>query len=124
MPTPPRPLSFPSVSLEDLVVAYRHTKAELFAERSIPSRLALQKFYEDLVGNLKVLRSKINRRLDEEVGDWINSEEFLGPIVTQPKEIEFDETGVDSKRPTSPHLYVTDAKRRWESVKNSKSPIA
>lgn len=124
MPPPVKRLRIPDVSMEELVVAYRHTKAELFAERSIPSRLALLKYEEDLVGNLKKLWAKINRGLDEDGGDWIKDEEFLGPIVTQPKEIEFGESVVESERSASPHLYVTEAKSRWESVKSSKRPIA
>lgn len=114
---------FPPVSLEDLVVAYRHTKAELFAERSIPSRLALLDYEKDLIANLENLLERINRP-PEQGHDWIESKEFLGRILRQPKSVDRDESAEQSPKAEAPHHYVTEAMERWKSFKESARPTA
>jgi hypothetical protein len=112
------------IPLSDFVIAYRHTKAELFAERSIPSRLALLDYEKDLVGNLKRLQSQI------ELSRLINNQpsfltpKFLGKIVRQPKEIKPTEGKDSAATDKQPHLYQTDAIARWETFKSQKRPIA
>lgn len=115
---------FPPISLEDLVVAYRHTKAELFAEKSIPSRLDLLAYEENLIKNLKGLLVKINHRIGPGWNNWTDDEEFLGHILQQPKAVEPNAKTVGASKPTEPHLYVTDAKARWKSFKEENQPIA
>lgn len=123
MPSVP-PSIFPPISLEDLVVAYRHTKAELFAEKSIPSRLDLLAYEEDLIANLKKLLAKLNRRMEPGWKDWTADEAFLGRILQQPKAVEPDAEAAGSSKSDEPHLYVTAAKARWESFKEDNHPSA
>lgn len=118
----PKSFSTP-FALEELVIAYRHTKAELYAERSIPAKLEILKYEENLLENLNELRTKINRRIDEPE-NWIDDEKFLGSILLQPKEVAFDENTSNIDTSKRPHLYVTDAEARWESVKSLRRPVA
>lgn len=110
------------IPLEDFVLAYRQTKAELFAERSIPSKLDLLKYEEDLITRLGSLRAKVNRSLSGGTTDWLQSSDFLGKILKQPKSVAPENTRSDPQN--EPHLYVTDAKDRWEDFKNRRNPHA
>lgn len=114
----------PPIALEDLVIAYRHTKAELFLEKSTPSRLDLLEYEKDLIANLKMLQAKVNRRIGPGLKAWTDDDAFLGHILQQPKAVEPDPETTDSSKSAEPHLYVTDAKARWTSFKKDKRPTA
>ncbi|MDX2079413.1 MAG: RNA-directed DNA polymerase [Terrimicrobiaceae bacterium] len=115
----PSTLTSSPFSLEDLVTAYRHTKAELFAEKSIPSRLDLLAYEEDLLKNLRGLMKMVNRRIGPRWRNWTDDEQFLGKILQQPKAV-FTSPPTHTKN----HFYVTDARERWRFHKKEKGTLA
>lgn len=119
----PRSISRP-FALEELVIAYRHTKADLFAERSIPSRLALLDYEKNLIENLKELRKKLNALTQNDNASWWVEQTFLGEILSQPKSVDCSGPGSNSTKNEEPHFYVTDPKNRWDRLKQECSPTA
>jgi hypothetical protein len=113
-----------SISLEDFVIAYRHTKADLFAEKSIPSRLELLEYEKDLLENLKRLLQRIQSGIGPNGNNWTDDEAFLGHILHQPKAVEPNPEDADSSKSVRAHFYITDAKARWESFKEVHRPSA
>jgi hypothetical protein len=127
MPVRQKSKKLPFVSLEDLVRAYRHTKTELYSERTIPSVRALLSYESSLMANLKALQRKLNEAEDaaDLLGDSSSSlvfsdEDLLGKILHQPKKLDFS-CDQDS-RGSEPHIYVSDAKARWEEMARRRSP--
>lgn len=108
--------------MEDFVLAYRQTKADVFAERSIPSRIALLSYEENLIERLDGLRSKVNHSLAGGSSAWLQEADFLGKIVRQPKSVSPERNKSDQE--DQPHLYVTDAKDRWQDFKSRRNPHA
>lgn len=106
------------------MIAYRHTKADLFAEKSIPSRLELLEYEKDLLENLKRLLQRIQSGIGPNGNNWTDDEAFLGHILHQPKAVEPNPEDADSSKSVRAHFYITDAKARWESFKEVHRPSA
>lgn len=95
----------PSISLPDLVAAYRKAKVDLFYS-SDPRRLELIEYEIDLDEKLAALLERL-QGADEA---WVSEESFLGDFTFAPKRLE--------EPPESQQTFWSDPVRSWDQRTN------
>lgn len=98
-------------SLNDLVIAYRKAKSEVFHEKLQVSLLEFPEYERNLLDNLNSLLSRLN----EENTEFVKSIQFVSgdsfyPIV---KKIKFK----DTESPSEENVYYSSLKSRWRDKK-------
>jgi len=73
-------------SLEDLIIAYRKVKSDIYFDNGYDNLIKLALYEENLIDNIKNLRS----RLLHGDFDLIESKDFLGDYKYILKDIEFE----------------------------------
>ena len=105
-----------SIRLDDLTLAYRKAKVDLYYSSSTPL-LKIVEYEENLLDNLKRLLSCINSKSDE----WIKDSDFLGSWELSPSKIEpHEEHELDDG------LIFASPQQHWSQITSDpdKKPIA
>ena len=100
-----------SLSIEDLLVAYRKAKADCFFENTFPTAINFADYEQDLLANLK----RLLRLLKIDSG-FEDNEELLGDFRLLPKKLSTD------KKPGSTengHVHFSKPERAVESLFNN-----
>lgn len=106
------------IALNDLYVAYRKAKVDMFYERDHATAIAFADYEEKLDDYLQALLAELNSPQP----NWQSSSDFVGTYGFLPKALDF---GKDRKEP--PLQFVTslpDASWRIESESSNKRPTA
>lgn len=98
-------------SLNDLVIAYKKAKSEVFHEKLQVSLLAFPEYEQDLLKNLKSLLEKLNsENLEFVTSSSFSSADDYYPIV---KKIHF----IDQLQKEEDNIYYSSLKSRWKDKK-------
>jgi hypothetical protein len=104
-----------SLSIFDLLVAYRKAKADCFFENSFPTAINFAKYEQDLIANLKKLLSNLKKNSGFE-----NDKTLLGTCRLLPKKLVTSK----SKSAESGHAHFSDPDRAFKYLcKNNESLI-
>ncbi|NOH48976.1 RNA-directed DNA polymerase [Vibrio rotiferianus] len=105
-----------SLTLQDLLVAYRKAKADCFYENTFPSAIKFAEYEQNLLENLKSLLSELTSKKG-----FSNNAALLGEFRLLPKKL-----GVEPKenKPTSNgHIHFSDPKRSFDHLVECKKLI-
>jgi hypothetical protein len=100
-----------SITIEDLLVAYRKAKADCFFENTFPTAIKFAEYEQDLLANLNDLL----RRLKSDSG-FEDNEELLGDFRLLPKKLSTDRKSGISE---SGHVHFSKPERAVESLFNN-----
>lgn len=95
-------------SLQDLGIAWRKAKADLFYSRA-PSLSAVEKYEKYLYRNLR----KLQKKLDDENERWFINEEFFGGWTLIPKSFPHDSKNEDTEKFDSDGLVFSSPAEEW-----------
>ena len=95
-------------SEEELFLAYRKAKADMFFERSIPNARKFALYEDDLEGNLRRLQSRLRM---ESKKPWFNDSKFIGNVSFVPKKLKPPEEEINS-----PNFYSSNAEDNWNRI--------
>jgi len=99
-----------SVSLQDLGMAYRKAKVDLYYT-TLPPLTWIAEYESDLVENLNSLRDRLNS-VDE---SWLSDSQFLGGWTVTAKSF----AGLDQNQGDSESTVFSDANREWDAIQKS-----
>jgi hypothetical protein len=97
-----------SLTIEDMLIAYRKAKADCFFENTFPTAIKFAEYEQDLLANLK----KLLKRLKSDSGFELN-DDLLGDYRLLPKKLSTE------KRPDSlenGHVHFSRPERAVESL--------
>ena len=97
-----------SITIEDLLVAYRKAKADCFFENTFPVAIKFAEYEQDLLANLNSLL----RRLKSDAG-FQGNEELLGDFRLLPKKLSTDRKPDSSE---NGHVHFSKPERAVESL--------
>lgn len=97
-----------SLSIEDLLIAYRKAKADCFFENVFPTAIKFAEYEQDLLVNLKILL----QQLKNEAG-FDGNKEFLGDFRLLPKKLS---TNKKSNTSENGHVHFSKPERAVESL--------
>lgn len=101
-----------NISLDDLVIAYRKTKADAFFENGHHTALSFAEYEANLFNNLKDLLNKLYSKNN----NWLKRKEIVGTYAIILK------TGEDSKKnqydKKEEFVYYSNNNRQWDKTKN------
>src|SRR5262245_42233842 len=103
-----KPLSSAYISIEQLYLAYRKAKIDVFFERSQPTALAFLDCEKALEKNLEIVAT----RLTAPRPDWFSDPEFIGSIEFIPKHLSVPDLNANDQ----PHFCISEPKLAWEHL--------
>lgn len=108
--------SIQPVSLEQLYLAYRKAKSDVYFERTQPMAEAFCAYEGNLHQNLETLRNK----LIAPEPDWPRSVSFIGTFGYIPKGLKTPVTKTTAK--VEPHFSLSDPDQAWEALLRKSKP--
>ena len=97
-----------SLTIEDLLVAYRKAKADCFFENTFPTAIKFAEYEQDLLANLNGLLGQLKSNSGFE-----NDKEFLGDLRLLPKKLSTDRKPNSSE---NGHVHFSKPERAVESL--------
>jgi len=96
-------------SRDDLFVAYRKAKQDVFQEKTQANLIKFAKYEQGLNANLESLQE----RLTSDFVNWISDLNFIGGFGFIPKDLDLPLCKVDAE--AEPHFSQSDPDESWES---------
>ncbi|HEY4313599.1 MAG TPA: RNA-directed DNA polymerase [Pirellulales bacterium] len=93
---------------EDLYLAYRKAKADLFYERSIPNAKRFAIYEENLQGNLQKLQKRLRTGTAR---PWYADRDFIGGVTFVPKKLTLPADDKDG-----PKFFASNAESNWNRI--------
>ena len=97
-----------SLTIEDLLVAYRKAKADCFFENTFPTAIKFAEYEQDLLTNLNCLLSRLKSN-----SGFKSDEELLGDFRLLPKKLSTDRKADSSE---NGHVHFSKPERAVESL--------
>ncbi|QDS95914.1 hypothetical protein FF011L_47150 [Roseimaritima multifibrata] len=92
----------------DLFVAYRKAKQDVFQEKTQANRLAFSEYEKHLNANLETLHSRLTSR----TVNWFRDLNFIGDVGFIPKDLHLASTASESE--SEPHFSQSDPDESWK----------
>ncbi|AZE08658.1 hypothetical protein C4K10_0347 [Pseudomonas chlororaphis subsp. aureofaciens] len=99
-----------SLTIDDLIVAYRKAKADCFFENTFPAAIKFAEYEQDLLGNLNALLE----RLSGKVG-FVNDHKMLGEYRLLPKKLTIE----PKKNGSKGHIHFSCPIRAFDHIKSN-----
>lgn len=96
-----------SITIEDLLVAYRKSKADCFFENTFPTAIKFAEYEQDLLANLNDLLNRLKNNAGFE-----SDEDLLGDFRLLPKKLSTDR----KKSSENGHVHFSKPEREVESL--------
>lgn len=98
-------------TLENLYIAYRKAKADIYFDRSITSVRMFAEYEENLEENLARLKHQLCSK--GEGLEWFDDLDFIGEVAFVPKKLSLPEEAKNS-----PKFFASNAKDNWNRIFN------
>lgn len=96
-----------SLTIEDLLIAYRKAKADCFFENTFPTAIKFAEYEQNLLGNLKQLLEQL-----QEDSGFEKNEELLGDFRLLPKKLSTEKKGTTGNG----HVHFSKPERAVKSL--------